>query len=70
MKLLASLRKIKIALHWQILIGIGLGVLFGLFAHQYIHYTKWLGDIFLRALKMVVIPLVFSALVMGVSSVG
>lgn len=70
MKLLALLRKIKIALHWQILIGIGLGVLFGLFAHQYIHYTKWLGDLFLRALKMVVIPLVFSALVMGVSSVG
>ena len=64
------MRKIKLALHWQILIGIGLGVLFGLFAHEYTHYTKWLGDIFLRALKMVVIPLVFSALVMGVSSVG
>ncbi len=26
------MRKIKLALHWQILIGIGLGVLFGLFA--------------------------------------
>ncbi|NLA15232.1 MAG: dicarboxylate/amino acid:cation symporter [Bacteroidales bacterium] len=70
MKLLASLRKFKLALHWQILIGVLLGILFGIFAHDYIAYTKWAGDLFLRGLKMVVIPLVFSALVMGVSSVG
>ncbi len=58
------------ALHWQILIGVLLGILFGIFGHEYIGYTKWAGDLFLRGLKMVVIPLVFSALVMGVSSVG
>ena len=70
MKLLGSLRKVKLALHWQILIGVLLGILFGIFGHEYIGYTKWAGDLFLRGLKMVVIPLVFSALVMGVSSVG
>lgn len=63
-------KKPRIGLHWQILIGICLGVLFGIFFHQYTAYTKWLGDIFLRGLKMVVIPLVFSALVLGVSSIG
>ena len=70
MKFLASLRKFKLALHWQILIGVLLGILFGILAPGYIGYTKWAGDLFLRGLKMVVIPLVFSALVMGVSSVG
>ena len=60
----------KLALPWQILIGITLGAIFGIFAHEYVAYTKWLGDLFLRGLKMVVIPLVFSALIMGVSSIG
>ena len=64
------MRKIKLALHWQILIGIVLGILFGIFFYEYTIYTKWVGDLFLRGLKMVVIPLVFSALIMGVSSVG
>jgi Na+/H+-dicarboxylate symporter len=63
-------KKVKLALHWQILIGICLGVLLGIFGHEYTIYTKWLGDLFLNGLKMVVIPLVFSALIMGVSSIG
>jgi Na+/H+-dicarboxylate symporter len=70
MKLSASLRRFKLALHWQILTGILLGILFGILFPEYIHYTKWAGDLFLRGLKMVVIPLVFSALIMGVCSVG
>ncbi len=63
-------KKLKFALHWQILTGICLGILFGIFFHQYTNYTEWLGQIFLRGLQMVIIPLVFSALVMGVSSIG
>lgn len=63
-------KKFKLALHWQILIGICLGVLLGVFGHEYTIYTKWMGDLFLNGLKMVVIPLVFSALIMGVSSIG
>ncbi len=63
-------KKFKLALPWQILIGITLGILLGLFGHEYTIYTKWIGDIFLRGLQMVIIPLVFSALVMGVSSIG
>ena len=63
-------KKFKLALPWQILIGICLGILLGIFGHEYVKYTKWLGDLFLRGLQMVVIPLVFSALVMGVSSIG
>ncbi|HBG25172.1 MAG: dicarboxylate/amino acid:cation symporter [Bacteroidetes bacterium HGW-Bacteroidetes-5] len=63
-------KTLKLTLPWQILIGITVGFLFGIFGHEYTQYTNWLGEIFLRALQMVVIPLVFSALIMGVSSIG
>jgi len=62
--------RLKLTLPWQILIGITLGFIYGIFAHEYTQYTNWLGEIFLRGLQMVVIPLVFSALIMGVSSIG
>lgn len=62
--------KIKIALPWQILIALVLGVLFGIFCHEYVKYVSWAGDIFLRLLKMIVIPIVFSSMVVGVASIG
>ena len=60
----------KIALHWQILIGIALAVPCGIFFYELAPSIKWIGDIFIRALKMIAIPIVFSSLVMGVSSLG
>lgn len=62
--------KIKIALPWQILIALVLGVLFGIFGHDYVKYISWAGDIFLRLLKMIVIPIVFSSMVVGVAGIG
>jgi len=60
----------KIALHWQILIAIAISVPFGIFFYDAAPSIKWVGDIFIRALKMIAIPIVFSSLVMGVSSLG
>ena len=60
----------KLALPWQILIGIVLGVLFGIFLFDYVKYVEWMGTLFLRALKMIIIPLVFSTLIIGVASMG
>jgi Na+/H+-dicarboxylate symporter len=60
----------KIALHWQILIAIIASVLFGIFFPDLTNYVSWLGTIFLRALKMVVVPLVFCSLISGVTSIG
>lgn len=60
----------KIALHWQILIAIVIAVPFGILFHEYAPSIKWLGDMFIRALKMISIPIVFSSLIMGVSSLG
>ena len=61
---------VKIKLHWQILIALVLAVLFGYYIPQGVKYVSWVGDIFLRALKMIIIPLVFSSIISGVSSIG
>ena len=58
-----NMKKIKIALPWQILIGLVLGAVFGILLPKYAHYIDWAGQIFLRALKMIIIPLVFTSLV-------
>ena len=64
------MKKIKIALPMQILIALVLGVIFGIFGHEYVKYISWAGDIFLRFLKMIVIPIVFSSMVVGVAGMG
>ena len=64
------MKKIKIALHWQILIALVAAVLFGYFFPKWISYVSWMGDIFLRALKMVIIPLIFTSIISGVTSIG
>jgi proton glutamate symport protein len=61
---------LKIKLHWQILIALVLAVLFGYFIPSGTIYIAWMGDIFLRALKMVIIPLIFSSIISGVTSMG
>lgn len=62
--------KPRIALTWQIFIGIALGVLCGIFLTPYVHYVEWMGDIFMNALKMIVIPLVFCSIYKGVAGMG
>ena len=63
-----KIRKIK--LHWQILIALILAVFFGYFIPGGVKYVSWMGDIFIRALKMVIIPLIFSSIISGVTSIG
>lgn len=61
---------LKIKLHWQILIALVLAVFFGYFIPDGTRYVAWMGDIFLRALKMVIIPLILSSIISGVTSMG
>jgi len=62
--------KFSLALHWQILIMLLLGGLFGYFFPHLTRYTNWMGDIFLRALNMVIVPLIFCSISTGVANVG
>ncbi len=57
-------------LHWQILISFTLAVLYGLYLPDYAEYVRWLGDIFLRALKMIIIPLIITSIISGVTNLG
>lgn len=64
----------KLALHWKILIGMGLGVLFGLLlsfvpqgSHFISDYIKPFGTIFINLLKLIAVPLILASLIKGVS---
>lgn len=62
--------KIKLALHWQILIGLCLGVAYGALLPQYVEYVSWLGTLFLRALNMVIVPVILFSIISGMTNVG
>ena len=72
----------KLPLHWKMLIGFLAGLALGMVAHYLsgadAGWVKWLttyvtqpaGTLFLRLIFMLVIPLLFSALVIGVAEMG
>lgn len=64
------MRSLKIPLHWQILIAIVAGILFGVFAFPYVFLVEWIGDVFLRLLKMIAVPLIFFLIVSAVAEAG
>ncbi|MEL0201549.1 MAG: dicarboxylate/amino acid:cation symporter, partial [Flavobacteriaceae bacterium] len=64
----------KLALHWQILIGMFAGVLLGIalsftsFGPEFIkNWIKPLGTIFINLLKLIAMPLILASLIKGVS---
>ncbi len=75
-------KKGGIPLHWLMLFGFVIGLGAGLYVNQYVGpdvwWVQWVtsnvtgpaGQIFLRLLFMLVIPLLFSALVVGVAEMG
>ena len=62
--------RLSIPLHYQILIMLLAGGLIGYFFPGVTVYTNWLGEIFLRALNMIIVPLIFCSITTGVASVG
>ena len=66
----------KLALHWKIIIGMVLGVVYGLIANQlgWVDFTNdWIkpwGKIFVNLLKLIAVPLVFASLIKGVASLS
>ena len=62
--------KKKIGLSSQILIGLALGALVGYLFPDFGDKLKPFGDAFLRMIKMIVVPLIFSTLVMGIAGTG
>ena len=63
----------KLALHWQIMIGMVLGVLFGIIASNLgwqgfvANWIKPFGTIFINLLKLIAVPLILASLIKGIS---
>jgi proton glutamate symport protein len=63
----------KFGLAWQILVGLILGIAVGAIFYgnpEVQTYLQPIGTIFIRLIKMIVIPIVVSSLIVGVASVG
>ena len=72
----------RLPMHWKIAIGFAMGIALGLIVYrfvgadaQWVRYfidygTKPFSTVFLRLIFMLVIPLLFSALVVGISEMG
>ena len=75
----------KIELHWQIMIAIVLAAISGWAINQaiaagvpdpsflgisVISFFDYIGTLFLNALKMIIVPLIFSSITVGVSGIG
>ena len=61
--------------NWHIFFGIILGIFVGIFLHSHqlpiiSAILTFIGQVFIRLIQMVVIPLVVSAIVIGITSVG
>ncbi len=64
------MNKTKFPLHYQILIALILGFIFGYFLPNWTEYTNWAGVIFIRILNMIVIPIILCSIILGVSSLS
>ncbi len=68
----------KITLVWQIVIGLALGIVVGWYFNTHPEYQQWvsheilkpLGDIFIKMMKMVVVPIVFCCMILGITGSG
>ena len=66
----------KLALHWQIIIGLALGLIYGIVAASNgwgTFTTNWIapfGTIFMNLLKLIAVPLVLASLITGVASLS
>ncbi|MBW9172582.1 cation:dicarboxylase symporter family transporter [Clostridium estertheticum] len=64
------MKKLKLGLGTQILIGLTLGVIVGAVFYgnpAVIPFLQPLGDVFIRLIKMIIVPIIFCALVVGIA---
>lgn len=60
----------RLPLHTQILLGLVLGAIAGVIVGPSIVVIRPIGDAFIRLITMIVVPLVFASLMVGVASLG
>src|SRR5881275_792159 len=63
-------KPIYTSLYFQVLVGIALGALFGFVAPEQAAAMKPLGDGFIKLVKMLIAPIVFTTVVVGIAHMG
>ncbi|WHL25052.1 MAG: glutamate/aspartate:proton symporter GltP [Candidatus Blochmannia vicinus] len=72
------MKKFKITLAWKIFFALNLGIILGIALHNQIELKDWMittflspaGEIFIRMIKMIVVPIVMATLVVGIAGIG
>jgi proton glutamate symport protein len=62
--------RFSLPLHYQIIITLLIGGFFGYYFPGATRYTNWIGEVFLRGLNMIIVPLILCSITTGVASVG
>lgn len=72
------IKKFKITLAWKIFLALNLGIFLGIVLHNQMELKDWIvftflapaGEIFIRMIKMIVVPIVMATLVLGIAGIG
>ena len=62
--------RIYSSLYFQVLVAIAIGVIFGFVAPEQAAAMKPLGDGFIKLVKMLIAPIVFTTVVVGIAHMG
>ncbi len=60
----------KLSMSVKVFLGFGIGAVLGLIFQEKILFVQPIGDLFLKLIQMIVIPLIFCSIISGVSSIG
>lgn len=61
------MKRILKSLYFQVIVGILIGIILGIFFPEFATKLKPLGDGFIKLIKMVIAPLIFSSIVVGIA---
>ncbi|WP_044026144.1 glutamate/aspartate:proton symporter GltP [Candidatus Blochmanniella vafra] len=72
------MKNFKITLAWKIFFALNLGIIVGISLHDQAELKDWIvntflfpfGEIFIRLIKMIVVPIVMATLVVGIAGIG
>jgi Na+/H+-dicarboxylate symporter len=60
----------KLPLWARVFVALVIGAVVGYLLPEGVETTKWIGDVFIRLIKMLIVPLIFTTLVSGVVAMG
>lgn len=72
------IKNFRITLAWKIFLALNLGITLGIILHNQIELKDWIifnflspaGEVFIRMIKMIVVPIVMATLVVGIAGIG